>query len=429
MTTGEQTKPPATGAAEYQYLPPVPHSRENLDVAWSLVQDIAIRRIFFDGATSLAALSNSLKLSFPLVQELFAEFRQNQFVDITNSFGDEYYFQITSKGQERALNRLVLSHYAGPVPVSIRQYNEAVTAQAVKINLTYERLESALSDLVVPRELLEQLGPAIISQKSLFLHGGTGNGKTALAERLVRLYDDAIFVPHVVAVDNQIVMIYDPLVHPDAEIGRDDFDQRWMPCGRPAIIAGGELTLDMLGLQLESASNIYTAPLQMKANNGTLVIDDFGRQLVSPRELLNRWIVPLDRRVDYLALRHGTKFSIPFEVMVVFSTNLNPRDLADEAFLRRIHNKIHVSACTPEVFDEIFDRVVGDTGLPGEHGSAALFRQICRESGVNELRACYPRDICSILKWTSEFRNEPARITERSLRRAAELYFLQGKPE
>ncbi len=192
--------------------------------------------------------------------------------------------------------------------------------------------------------MLDALGPAIISQSSIFVYGPTGNGKTSLAERMLRVYRDAVLIPYAVEVDNQIISLYDPVVHQPLEHEDSDMDPRWIVCKRPCIVVGGELVPSMLELRLDESSGIYAAPLQMKATNGILIIDDFGRQLMSPRDLLNRWIVPLDRRVDYLTLRYGVKFQIPFETMVVFSTNLEPSDLADEAFLRRIHNKIYVEA-------------------------------------------------------------------------------------
>jgi predicted ATPase with chaperone activity len=211
---------------------------------------------------------------------------------------------------------------------------------------------------VVPDRMLDQLGPALISQNSIFLYGPSGNGKTSIAERMLRVYQDAVLIPYAVEVDNQIISLYDPVVHHRIDVERPRHRSPLGLCKRPCIVVGGELIPSMLELRLDESSGIYAAPLQMKANNGIFIIDDFGRQLMSPRDLLNRWIVPLDRRVDYLTLRYGVKFQIPFELMVVFSTNLEPSDLADEAFLRRIQNKIEVEPVSAEVFDQIFQRVV-----------------------------------------------------------------------
>ncbi len=246
--------------------------------------------------------------------------------------------------------------------------------------------------------MLDQLGPAIISQNSIFVYGPTGNGKTSLAERMLRVYQDAVLIPYAVEVDSQIISLVRSGGPPAARTTTTRMsDPRWILCKRPCIVVGGELIPSMLELRLDEASGIYAAPLQMKANNGILIIDDFGRQLMSPRDLLNRWIVPLDRRVDYLTLRYGVKFQIPFELMVVFSTNLEPSDLADEAFLRRIHNKIYVEAVDASSFDQIFARVVQARGLQAEADSAEYLRKLCLREGRTELRACYPSDICNIL--------------------------------
>jgi hypothetical protein len=247
-----------------------------------------------------------------------------------------------------------------------------------------------------------------------------------LAERMLRVYSDAILLPHSIEVDGQIISLYDPVVHHRIEVDEPDLDPRWVVCRRPCIVVGGELIPSMLELRLDEASGIYAAPLQMKANNGIFIIDDFGRQLMSPRDLLNRWIVPLDRRVDYLTLRYGVKFQIPFELMVVFSTNLEPSDLADEAFLRRIHNKIFVAAVDEKCFDQIFTRVVASYNIPTEADSAEYLRKLCLREGRTELRACYPADICNILISIGKYEGRPARMTKPELERATALYFAKS---
>ena len=226
--------------------------------------------------------------------------------------------------------------------------------------------------------------------------------------------------------DNQIISIYDPVVHDAIQTDDRDMDPRWILCRRPCIVVGGELIPSMLELRLDEASGIYSAPLQMKANNGLFIVDDFGRQLMSPRDLLNRWIVPLDRRVDYLTLRYGVKFQIPFELLVVFSTNLEPSDLADEAFLRRIPNKIYVESVTSHVFDQIFDRVVASRRVPAEADSAEYLRKLCLREGRTELRACYPSDICNILSSIAQYENRTIQMTKPDLERATALYFAKS---
>ena len=274
--------------------------------------------------------------------------------------------------------------------------------------------------------MLDQLGPAIISQTSIFVYGPTGNGKTSLAERMLRVYQDAVLIPYAVEVDNQIISLYDPVVHQPIENDDEDIDPRWILCKRPCIVVGGELIPSMLELRLDESSGIYAAPLQMKANNGIFIIDDFGRQLMSPRDLLNRWIVPLDRRVDYLTLRYGVKFQIPFELMVVFSTNLEPSDLADEAFLRRIHNKIYVEAVDAAELRPDFRARRRGEARPAEPDSAEYLRKLCLREGRTELRACYPADICNILASIGRYEGRPPVMTKPELERATALYFAKN---
>ena len=251
---------------------------------------------------------------------------------------------------------------------------------------------------------------------------------TCLAERLVRLYDDEVLVPYAVEVDNQVIIMYDPVVHQRTEQDGEELehDPRWVRCRRPCLIAGGELVPSMLDLRMDEASGTYAAPIQMKANNGVLVIDDFGRQLIPPRDLLNRWIVPLDRRVDYLMLRYGVKFQIPFELMVVFATNLDPTSLADEAFLRRIQNKILVEEISPGIFDEILRRFSLSQGIPYEQDKAEYLRSIILRDGRTVLRACYPADMCRILTSISQYEGRQPQMTKTDLDRAVALYFARA---
>jgi predicted ATPase with chaperone activity len=269
---------------------------------------------------------------------------------------------------------------------------------------------------------LDQLGPALISQKALFLYGPTGNGKTSLAERLLRVYDDYVLIPYALELEGYVVTLFDPVLHRPLAEQPDDLDARWVLCHRPSVTVGGELVSEMLELQSDASSGVYAAPLQMKANNGIFVIDDFGRQVISPRDLLNRWIVPLDRRVDYLTLHHGQKLCIPFAVMVVFATNLEPSDLADDAFLRRIPNKIYVEPVSKPRFLEILARVLNARGLSCDAAAADHLAELCLRLG-GALKACYPADLCDILMWRSQYEGRPPEVTARELDRAAEMYF------
>jgi hypothetical protein len=385
-----------------------------------------LRRLLLEGFTTLHALGASLRLSLPILNIVFNHMRQQQMVEVKGMQGNDYHFTLSQAGKMLASERFQITQYAGAAPVNLKDYHAATKAQAAQVRVDRKMLRSAFSDLVVPDNLLDQLGPALISQNSIFIYGPTGNGKTSLAERMLRVYQDAILLPYAVEVDSQIISLYDPVVHQKIESDDPDLDPRWVLCKRPCIVVGGELIPSMLELRLDESSGIYAAPLQMKANNGIFIIDDFGRQLMSPRDLLNRWIVPLDRRVDYLMLRYGIKFQIPFELMVVFSTNLEPSDLADEAFLRRIHNKIFVEAVDEKAFDQIFHRVVGSTRIPHEPDSAEYLRKLCLREGRTELRACYPSDICNILVSIGKYEGRPPYMSKTELERAASLYFTKG---
>lgn len=406
------------------FAPKVPQTFEELGIPQSLVLDLMLRRLLLEGFCNLQSLGQKLRLSFPILNTVFQQMRQQQLIEVKGMMGNDYNFTLSAAGKNLAAERFQITQYAGAAPVSLNDYQKATKTQAAQVNIDRKTLKAAFSDLVVPDRLLDQLGPALISQNSIFIYGPTGNGKTSLAERMLRVYSDTVLLPYAVEVDGQVISLYDPVVHHKLDIMDDpDVDPRWVLCKRPCIVVGGELIPSMLELRLDESSGIYAAPLQMKANNGIFIIDDFGRQLMSPRDLLNRWIVPLDRRVDYLMLRYGVKFQIPFELMVVFSTNLDPGDLADEAFLRRIHNKIFVDSIDQNSFDQIFGRVVGKHAMPSEPDSAEYLRKLCLREGRTELRACYPGDICNILISIGRYEGRPPRMSKPELERAAALYF------
>ncbi len=408
------------------FSPAMPQNFQQLGIPESLVMDLVVRRLLIEGFSSLASLSRSLRLSHPVVDAVFKHMCGQQLVEIKGMSGNDYNFVLSAAGKQLASERFQVSQYAGACPVSLKEYAAATKAQSAKVQVDRRILRQAFSDLVVSDRMLDQLGPALISHNSIFVYGPTGNGKTSLAERMLRVYQDSILIPYAVEVDSQIISLYDPVVHQPIENDDEDMDQRWILCKRPCILVGGELIPSMLELRLDEASGIYAAPLQMKANNGILLIDDFGRQLMSPRDLLNRWIVPLDRRVDYLTLRYGVKFQIPFELMVVFSTNLEPADLADEAFLRRIHNKIYVEAVDSSAFDQIFTRVVQARNIQAEPDSAEYLRKLCLREGRTELRACYPSDICNILHSIGRYEGRAPIMTKAEMERAAALYFAKN---
>jgi hypothetical protein len=414
-----QLKPPS-------YCPSIPRELDELKVSPSVLTDIMLRHLRTHGLSSFRSLGGLMKVSSSIIQVLFERLRKQQLIEVKGTIGLDYSFELTGAGRTLAAERSEMSRYAGPAPVSLEDYCRAVRAQVPAVKINRGELRAALSDLVVSDSLLDQLGPALVSQRSLFLYGPTGNGKTSYSERLTRIYQDAIVVPYAIEIDGQIITLYDPVVHRMLPIENSTLDPRWVVCERPCITAGGELVLSLLDLRFDVASGTYVAPLQVKANNGVFVIDDFGRQAISPRELLNRWMAPLDRRVDYLSLSYGMKFEVPFEQLVVFSTNLSPSDLADEAFLRRIPNKVYVGNVDDQEFGVIFEREAIKQEIPYQADSAEQLRRLCKLHGGSALRACYPGDICRILHWISQYEGRLIGATTAELERAVTLYFAQS---
>jgi hypothetical protein len=286
----------------------------------------------------------------------------------------------------------------------------------------FDSLSAAFNDLVIDDDLLWELGPAAIAGGAMFLYGPPGTGKSSIAERLNRIHGDQVLVPHAVEVDGQIITVFDPIVHrPVAE--QPDMDRRWVLCERPAIIVGGELVGSMLDLQFQADSGIYLAPLQMQANNGILVIDDFGRQALTPEQLLNRWIVPLDRQIDYLSLDYGMKFEVPFDAKIVFSTNLQPEKLGDEAFFRRIQSKIMIPSIGDEAFDEILRRVAAGTGVAVTADAPQHLRHVSRTRGDGDLRPYLPAAVCKMLLSICAFAKLPVVLDRDMIDRIAAVYF------
>ncbi|MGO9243005.1 MAG: AAA family ATPase [Bryobacteraceae bacterium] len=408
------------------FVPPAPIEPDALDIPWSLVVDLVARRLNLEGVSSLSSLQRELKLAPPIIEAVFRHFQKEKLVEIRGTEGHDFMLGLTSAGHKFAADRQLASHYAGAAPVSLEVYKSTVQAQAARLKVNRYQLRRIFSDLVVENEVLDKVGPALISQKSLFLFGPSGNGKTSLAERLVKIYDDAVVLPYAVEVDGQVICIFDPVVHHRLDMDCPGLDPRWIVCRRPEVMVGGELSAEMLELRLDPASNIYAAPIQMKANNGILVVDDFGRQVISPATLLNRWILPLDRRVDYLTLSYGLKFQVPFELMIVFATNLEPKHLMDPAFLRRIPNKILMRSVSDRSFIEIFRREAARYGFEFDPVVAEHLLSLCRSRGGLGLCACYPRDICQAAASINAYEERPAQLSLGDLERAVELYFAES---
>ena len=406
----------------------IPQETQETGIRRGLLEDLALKILYLNGEMSLIELSDHLCLSPGVVDEIFQFFRKEQLCEVKGMVGGSHRIAASVQGKVRAAELLSLSQYAGPAPVSLADYRLRVRAQSVQQTVIHPLdLERAFHQLVLDQDIVSRLGAAVVSGTSVFLHGPSGTGKTSIANSIAAIYTDSVWIPYAIEVDNQIITIYDPGVHHPIEGATvDDFDKRWILCPRPRVFVGGELSAEMLDLQFSRASRFCTAPIQMKANNGILIIDDFGRQRMRPEELLNRWMTPLDRRIDFLTLPGGRKFEIPFDLFAVFSTNLNPRQLADEAFLRRIPNKIKVDYATPAQFLEIFRRECSTRLLSYDAKIAEQLIPFITDEMKQPLCPCHPGDLLNQVSWTATFRGEQIRVDRDTLERACRSYFLSS---
>lgn len=354
-------------------IAPEPKSVEQTGLDRVGISDLVLKVIYFNNQVAGQAISDTICLPFfNVIDKALGVLKKEELVEVVGSagFGEPaYQYSMTPKGSSRVQQLLERTTYVGPAPVTLEQYTEVVKAQAISdVRVGPEEVREAMSDLVLDESIVHSLGQAVNTGRSLFLFGPQGNGTTVLAEHLIPLLGGHVLIPHAVTVDGQIIKVLDMHNHEQVALppGRSSWDQRFVLCRRPALVAGGELTLSVLDLVFDPVAKIYEAPLQVKSNGGMFLIDDFGRQQVQPRQLLNRWIVPLEKRVDYMTLHTGKKIEIPFDQLVVFSTNLAPRDLVDEAFLRRIQNKIHITNPSVASYREIFHRQCQELGVPFE---------------------------------------------------------------
>jgi hypothetical protein len=402
-----------------------PETVKETRIPINLLEDLALKILYLAGELSLSELGSRMRLSPDVIREIFGHIRKEQLVDVVGMVGNVHRIVTTSKGKTEAQRIMSRDMYSGPAPVALSAYVDVVRVQSVRdVELHRVDLHKAFENLVLSDSMLDQLGAALVSGQSIILYGPTGTGKTLIAETLPRIYTDSVWIPYAVEVQGQIITVFDPHLHKSREeIMSGDCDRRWILCRRPRVMVGGELTMELLDLQFNPALGFYTAPLQMKANNGIFIIDDFGRQRISPAELLNRWIVPMDRRVDFLTLAGGSKFDIPFDLIVAFSTNLNPVSLADEAFMRRIQSKIKVTYVTEEQFREIARRVCLQSALVYDASIVDGFIELLSELR-QPLRACYPRDIIQHICWKAKYEGSQPLLTLDAIREACDRYFL-----
>jgi len=421
-------------------IPPAPGSIEDTGLSAEAIADLAVKTLYVQGARRGATLVDRLALPFHILDEVLLDLQGRHLLEVRGTEGHGragYRFALTGAGRERAREAMDTSQYVGPAPVPMDAYTGWVERQAVgTVRIPEETIRAELDHLVLPEGFLDELGPAINSAKSMFLYGHSGNGKTDIAESIARMLSGMIYVPHAVDVEGQIVVVRDPVYHRPVEEreplpeegGVRRFpahDARFVRVSRPVVFAGGELSLAELDLQYDHQAKFYQAPFQMKSNGGVLIIDDLGRQQVRPRDLLNRWIVPLEKKIDYLSLHTGRKFPVPFDCLVVFATNLAPKDLVDEAFLRRIHYKIEVTSPTYEQYANIFRRCCEERGVRYDEEAVRYVFQRWYERLDIVPRSVHPRDIVDHVCDLAKYRNRKASLAEDLLERACRTYFIE----
>jgi hypothetical protein len=432
---------PASGP---NFVPPPIVRIDDTGLSQLWLQDLALKILYFQGYLSGFKVAEEIALPFAGVTDLILEsLKREKLVEVKSSsmgLGEgSYQYAITGAGIDRAREALDRSQYAGPAPVPIEIYNQAIRRQSrQRIPVTARAMHQLLSQLVLSKTTFEQLGPALNSGTSIFLYGPPGNGKTSVARAFGNLIlTQNMFIPYALYVDGQVIKLYDSVNHQRAK--DDDStasgtgslrsgskrDPRWVFIKRPFIVVGGELTLAGLDLVFDDTHKYYEAPFQVKSNGGILLIDDFGRQQVRPRDLLNRWIVPLENRVDFLTLHTGRKMEVPFDVLVVFSTNLPPRDLVDEAFLRRLRHKIEISDPSYEEFREIFRRVSQAKNVKYNDQGLAYLLQEWYIKRNRKLRASHPRDLCDQVIDIARYLNVEPEMNRELLSRAAASYFVE----
>lgn len=428
VVAAAQESPDAAGS----FVPREPSTFAEAGITESAVEELTLKYLLARGEDTGHGVADQIKLPYLMLEPLLRQMKQDQLVVYrgTTTVGD-YVYQLTDMGRERARRHSAKCTYFGSAPVELDEYIESVCAQSLQHQRPSEpALREAFRDLLINPRMLDRLGPAINSGRGMFLFGSPGNGKTSIAERVTRCFGQFIWIPRAIGVDGEIVRLYDPSHHELAMNSKSEgllttekYDRRWVRVRRPTIVVGGELTMDNLELTLNTATGVSEAPIQLKSNCGTLVIDDFGRQRMSTDELLNRWIVPLEKRYDFLNLPSGKKIQVPFDQLIIFSTNLEPKDLVDDAFLRRIPYKIEVTDPSEDEFRELFRMMCPLLGFEYSAESVDYLIETYYRNTTRPFRCCHPRDLLLQVRNYCSYKRQPVQLTPSAMDFAVENYF------
>jgi SpoVK/Ycf46/Vps4 family AAA+-type ATPase len=400
-----------------QEAPPAPRTLADTGLGLTDLLNLLIKTMYSGNAETPTLIADSMKLPVRTIHLLIAQAEERKLLEILGSAGtlvmSELRYALSEKGKQWALDAIAQNQYVGPAPVSLAAYSERIDRQRITNELVDRAaIDAAFNKLIISQRFIQQIGPAINSGRSILMYGPPGNGKTSIAERIGRAFRDIVYIPYCFEVEGQIIKVFDPGVHKTAQssvetkgivVRREDIDRRWLPCRRPFIMVGGELTLEMLDLSFNTNAKYYEAPVHVKALGGIFLIDDFGRQLVTPEALLNRWIVPLESRIEYLKLHTGKNFALPFDELVIFSTNLAPNQLMDPAFLRRIPYKLQISAPSPDEYRQIFRIVSKSLGINANEEVIDFVIRELRERNDFPLASYQPRFIVDQIKAACKF--------------------------
>jgi MoxR-like ATPase len=418
---------------------PEPRSLQDTGLGGDQIEQLLVKTLYSGEATGLE-IADKMCLPFHILEPLIERLRNERLMEVKGSGGSgasTYRYALTDGGRDRARQYMEISHYVGAAPVSLARYVAYMTAlQAARGYMDKERLRNGFSHLIISDEVLEMVGPAVNAGKAVFLYGPPGNGKSVIAEGMGRSLGGDMYIPRAIDVDGHTVMMYDPIVHESLDNPRESsivvgpvaHDRRWVRIRRPVVMVGGELTLDMLDLRFNPTARFYEAPIQLKANGGVFLVDDFGRQRMRPQDLLNRWIVPLESRIDHLTLHSGKKFVVPFDTLVVFATNLPPESLADEAFLRRIPYKIAIEDPNLDEFTKIFELNCKRRNMRFHQVMVAYLQRRHYKPSGRPLRACHPRDLLDQVSALCRYRGVEPTITRELLDAACKSYFVGEAP-